>query len=700
MSNGIAHNNLNDISKIYLDTISDINKKEQEDDVKRWQQEDAKYGYDKEGRSLNPKDIKSPFKKKKVKACKEAFSNWRTDLREVTSDAEATEIDNQPEIKEKKVKNKIKINPEFKEAVKQMGGELLEVKEVDSPDGEVKDDKKKEQDDAAAKKISDKERKLKMRILRVKMMATKQDAGASIVAGYEPDIDGAVEYFYEEGINEDGIEQLVEEIGLDEFVNFIEGGTVELNEERAARKASVRAKKYDVVKKEVDAADAARKKSKKGEYSSAYKKKETDVTVYDNKVSKKKTVKKTVKKTETVKKPVTKKVVKAVAKVKKSQPAKKASKPGIRQKIATLYKRGVERHKKAREAGRVPEKRAKEFASGVKSGVKTAVKFAKDVKKVVSKEELEMQEKVLDKFETGEKERIVKGMKKDSKGLKKRYGDKWKNVMYATATKKAKEAGDTSKSDKRYAHEGYQRDPEQSKKDRTHSKQPDPSKDGFTGIGNMSIKDIMKMNAKIKAKEAAKKKKVKEELVIDERTLSSYIPSDRQGEASAANREYVKAQLKKKEDESTKNRGNLSKRDAGKMARNRLHTKKIMSMGEEKKKGLDGKACWKGYRLAGTKKKGGKTVDNCVKEDKALAMVKAAIIKKHGKGAIYDPKKKQSPEDKAKVAAERKKRQDADNKAYAGRAKKAGFKSTQDYTNVVARYGSEDNYKKGKGLGT
>ena len=34
---------------------------------------------------------------------------------------------------------------------------------------------------------------------------------------------------------------------------------------------------------------------------------------------------------------------------------------------------------------------------------------------------------------------------------------------------------------------------------------------------------------------------------------------------------------------------------------------------DEKKKGLDGKACWKGYKLAGTKKKGGKTVDNCVK---------------------------------------------------------------------------------------
>ena len=34
---------------------------------------------------------------------------------------------------------------------------------------------------------------------------------------------------------------------------------------------------------------------------------------------------------------------------------------------------------------------------------------------------------------------------------------------------------------------------------------------------------------------------------------------------------------------------------------------------DEKKKGLDGKECWDGYKLAGTKKKGGKTVDNCVK---------------------------------------------------------------------------------------
>ena len=91
-----------------------------------------------------------------------------------------------------------------------------------------------------------------------------------------------------------------------------------------------------------------------------------------------------------------------------------------------------------------------------------------------------------------------------------------------------------------------------------------------------------------------------------------------------------------------------------------------------------------------------------MEQDRALDFVRKSIEKKHGKGAIYDPKKDRPPSEaqKKKVAVERKKRQDADNKAYAARAKKAGFKSTQDYTNVVARYGSEDNYRKGKGLGT
>lgn len=41
-------------------------------------------------------------------------------------------------------------------------------------------------------------------------------------------------------------------------------------------------------------------------------------------------------------------------------------------------------------------------------------------------------------------------------------------------------------------------------------------------------------------------------------------------------------------------------------------TAKESQFDEGKKKGVDGKACWDGYKRMGTKKKGGKTVDNCV----------------------------------------------------------------------------------------
>ena len=40
--------------------------------------------------------------------------------------------------------------------------------------------------------------------------------------------------------------------------------------------------------------------------------------------------------------------------------------------------------------------------------------------------------------------------------------------------------------------------------------------------------------------------------------------------------------------------------------------KDYVEMAEAKQKGVDGKACWDGYKRMGTKKKGGKTVDNCV----------------------------------------------------------------------------------------
>tara|TARA_B100001113_G_scaffold5063_1_gene4319 strand:+ start:1118 stop:2992 length:1875 start_codon:yes stop_codon:yes gene_type:complete len=344
-----------------------------------------------------------------------------------------------------------------------------------------KEDSNSKKEDSKIKQAQSKENQLKKRVLMTKIRAVRGGA-TGIMASYEPNIEGVIEYFYEEGINEEGFDQLIEEIGLEEFVNFVDESSLVLNEERAARRATVRAKKFDVVKKEVDKADAARKKAKKGEYAPSYAKKETDVTVYDDKpAAKKKAPKKPVapkkpiapKKPVRTKKPVTKKVVKAVAKVKKTQPAKKPSKQGLGDRISAAYKAGVKRHRKATQGARV-------FAKGFKSGAKKAVKFAKDVKKVVSEEEMN------------------EGIMQMIKRVKKKPEKKAEKAMDAGARAKRKLAR------------------------KAHAKYVSGSEDN--------------------------------------------VPDD---------------------------------------------------IREEKKKGLDGKACWKGYKLAGTKKKGGKTVDNCVKVDEA-----------------------------------------------------------------------------------
>ena len=76
--------------------------------------------------------------------------------------------------------------------------------------------------------------------------------------------------------------------------------------------------------------------------------------------------------------------------------------------------------------------------------------------------------------------------------------------------------------------------------------------------------------------------------------------------------------------------------------------------GEEKQKGVDGKVCWKGYKRMGTKKKGGKTVDNCVKVedfvldafyDYYLAELSPQTIKSYQKkaGSQYRDLKKTTP---------------------------------------------------------
>ena len=91
------------------------------------------------------------------------YSDWRDDLREVMDD----------DTDKKKVTGKgcdnkklIKINPKLGEAVEQIGGQILEVAEVDTVDGEEEDKAKKFEKEKQV-------RKLGYLLLQVKLMLLK-----------------------------------------------------------------------------------------------------------------------------------------------------------------------------------------------------------------------------------------------------------------------------------------------------------------------------------------------------------------------------------------------------------------------------------------------------------------------------------------------------------------------------------------------
>ena len=97
------------------------------------------------------------------------------------------------------------------------------------------------------------------------------------------------------------------------------------------------------------------------------------------------------------------------------------------------------------------------------------------------------------------------------------------------------------------------------------------------------------------------------------------------------------------------------------------------------------------------------TKGGTAKSDKAFQFV----MKKFGKQRVgaNQPKKvrgAKNPNETSptKQKMDRMKAAKASSRAFETRAKKAGYKTAQDYANVVARYGSEDNMKKGRGLGT
>jgi len=256
---------------------------------------------------------RSMSRKKKLKGygVSEGFSNWRGDLCEVSDELKSKK---KSEIKEDPaINNKVVINPEFKEKVEILGGHIAESFELN------------EEYLNEAVNIS-------------------------------------TEFFYNCGLNENGVDIVIQELGEEKFTEFVFDLSEEyfITEERAAKKRKT-SKSYEEIKAEIDKKEEARKKI---------------------------TADKTKNAVETAKQT--------------QEPSKQPRKKSIQDRVAGFILKGIERDRAARKtasklvgqtgqtlkkATSVGSKAATEFAKGVKSGVETTADVAKKTKKAVVGEE-------------------------------------------------------------------------------------------------------------------------------------------------------------------------------------------------------------------------------------------------------------------------------------------------------------------------
>jgi hypothetical protein len=271
------------------------------------------------GGTPDGKDTRGKTSKKKLKSygVSEGFSDWRQDLKEVMGVNDEIASRDEKQIKEKKVdnyKNKtIVINPEVTEKVEILGGHIVESFELNEE-------------------------------------------------YLNEAVDIATEFFYNCGLNENGIDIVIEELGEEKFTEFVFDLSEEyfLSEERSAKKRKG-GKSYEEIKAEIDKKEEAKKK----------------VTADKTK--------------------------KAVENAKETQaPSEKPRKQSVKDRVAGFILRGIERDKKAREtasrlagqtaqtlkkAASVGSKAATEFGKGFSSGVKGTAEVAKKTKKAVVGEE-------------------------------------------------------------------------------------------------------------------------------------------------------------------------------------------------------------------------------------------------------------------------------------------------------------------------
>ena len=184
----------------------------------------------------------------------------------------------------------------------------------------------------------------------------------------------ATEYFYEQGLNSTGLDILIEDLGLEEFAQFV----FELGEEftlTEARAGGVRIEPKTKGGKSVG-------ELKGGAKTAAIKRlrKEKETRRQSEKSSSNSSGMKAALQRQS-----------AVANAKKQQPAKKPLKDRIAKGVlgaVKAYQQGMERHRAATatasKAVKVAAKGATEFGKGVASGVKTTAKVAKAAHKVLN----------------------------------------------------------------------------------------------------------------------------------------------------------------------------------------------------------------------------------------------------------------------------------------------------------------------------
>jgi len=336
---------------------------------------------------------------------KESFSNWREDLKEIVDDNLAAQ--KKSEIKEKKVDNSsiIKINPVFQEAVENLGGQLIDIREM-SEDFLIET------------------------------------------------VDIATEYFYNHGLNEYGLDLVIEDLGLEKFSDFVfyvaedyvlseaRAGGVKVDPVTKSGKSvgSLKGGAKTAAIKRLRAEKQARKESE-AKASSAKQSGMTAALKSQSSVAKKIT---------------TDKGKTAVEKAKESQGSKKPVRDAIARGIfgaVKAYQAGMERHKKAmnlaKETGKtvakaasVGSKAASEFGKGVASGVKATTKVAKDTHKVL-KNSYDMEEELhpnIQKIDAINKERVAQRAKKAEE---ERQRAKESAVQFQAFKKKHIEGGGT-----------------------------------------------------------------------------------------------------------------------------------------------------------------------------------------------------------------------------------------------------------------